>query len=258
MKHYLLAILVFAAACGDNKPDNPDEIPTETVIDTLHPQPPVDSGSIKDSNNHVPPAGRTDSLAKNQPSGASTQSGSALPPRGIPTRETRVIAVSNSDNQPQTPTALEVIRESPAPLQPAEKVEVGNLKPAELIRFAKTLQGVPYKYASTDPTVGFDCSGFITYVFNHFSIRVPRSSVDFTNVGKQVQREKAKPGDLVLFTGTDSSIRIVGHMGIITDNDNGALQFIHSTSGKAYGVTITPLNSYYDGRFVKVIRIFPS
>lgn len=257
MKHYLFAILVFAAACGDNKPDNPDEIPTETVIDTLHPQPPVDSGSVRDSNNQIPPAGKPDSLNA-KPSDSSARSGSYLPPRGIPARETKVVAVAHTDNQPHTSPALEVIRESPAPLLPAQDVDVGDLKPAELLSFAKTLQGIPYKYASTDPAVGFDCSGFITYVFNHFNIRVPRSSVDFTNVGKQVKREKAKPGDLVLFTGTDSTIRIVGHMGIITDNDNGALQFIHSTSGKAYGVTITPLNSYYDGRFVKVIRIFPS
>lgn len=257
MKHYILAMLVFAASCGNNNPDNPEDIQPETVIDTLHPQPPVDSGAVRDSNNQIPSAGKTDSL-NTKSSDSSTRSGSYLPPRGIPARETKVVAVAHTDNQPHTSPALEVIRESPAPLLPAQDVEVGDLKPAELLSFAKTLQGIPYKYASTDPAVGFDCSGFITYVFNHFNIRVPRSSVDFTNVGKQVRREKAKPGDLVLFTGTDSSIRIVGHMGIITENDNGALQFIHSTSGKAYGVTITPLNSYYDGRFVKVIRIFPS
>ena len=131
-----------------------------------------------------------------------------------------------------------------------------NVDPLQFVTFAKTLIGVPYKYASFDPSYGFDCSGFITYVFNHFGITVPRSSVDFTNFGKEIPLHEAKPGDLILFTGTDSTKRIVGHMGIVTENVVGSLQFIHSTSGKAYGVTITQLDGYYIGRFVKVIRIF--
>ncbi len=135
-------------------------------------------------------------------------------------------------------------------------IYTGNTTPQELVAFAKTLIGIPYKYASTDPQQGFDCSGFITYVFNHFNIKVPRSSVDFTNVLLEASLEEAKPGDLILFTGTDSTIRIVGHMGIVTSNSNNEILFIHSTSGKAYGVTITPLNDYYTSRFVKVIRIF--
>ncbi|HEY8689732.1 MAG TPA: NlpC/P60 family protein, partial [Chitinophagaceae bacterium] len=99
-------------------------------------------------------------------------------------------------------------------------------------------------------------SGFITYVFSHFGIKVPRSSIDFTNVGKEVAVPEAKRGDIILFTGTDSTERFVGHMGIVVSNQNGELQFIHSSSGKVYGVTVTPLNDYYKGRFVKVVRIF--
>ncbi len=130
-----------------------------------------------------------------------------------------------------------------------------NLSPDEIVTFAETLVGIPYKYASTDPAQGFDCSGFITYVFNHFKIAVPRSSVDFTNVGENIPVPDAKRGDLILFTGTDSTIRIVGHMGIVTENAD-SLRFIHSTSGRQYGVTITALGNYYKSRFVKVIRIF--
>ncbi|MEO6406522.1 MAG: C40 family peptidase [Ferruginibacter sp.] len=125
----------------------------------------------------------------------------------------------------------------------------------DIVDFAKTQIGIPYKWAGTDPKDGFDCSGFITYVFNHYNIQVPRSSVNFTNVGKPVELAVAKPGDLILFTGTDSTIRIVGHMGIVVENVD-TLRFIHSTSGKQYGVTITALNTYYMGRFVKVIDIF--
>lgn len=94
-------------------------------------------------------------------------------------------------------------------------------------------------------------------MFNHFGITVPRRSVDFKDVDHEIKLTQAKTGDLILFTGTDSLDRTVGHMGIIIAAPGLPLQFIHSTSGKAYGVTTTPLNTYYMGRYMKTIRIFP-
>ena len=124
----------------------------------------------------------------------------------------------------------------------------------QLVDFAKTLLGTPYKYASSDPFEGFDCSGFISYVFKHFQVEVPRSSVDFTNTGQEVSIQNAQTGDLILFTGTVDSIRTVGHMGIITENRD-TLKFIHSSAEKAFGVTVSFLNKAYQRRFVKVIRV---
>ena len=138
-----------------------------------------------------------------------------------------------------------------------QEINTGSIIPDSVVAFGKSLVGTPYLYASSDPLKGFDCSGFITYVFNHFNIQVPRSSVGFTDVGLEIPKEVASPGDLILFTGTDSTIKIVGHMGIVESNEHGNLLFLHSTSGKAYGVTISPLKGYYESRFVKVIRIFP-
>nr|WP_082856114.1 C40 family peptidase [Mucilaginibacter sp. L294] len=135
-------------------------------------------------------------------------------------------------------------------------INTGTTTPAELISFARTSLGIPYKYASTDPKQGFDCSGFITYTFNHFGIAVPRTSSDFTNVSHEVALNQARPGDLILFTGTDSSVKIVGHMGIVVTNPAEELQFIHSTSGHDNGVTISKMTKGYTERFVKVIRIF--
>ena len=91
------------------------------------------------------------------------------------------------------------------------------------------------------------------YLTTH--LNVPRSSVDFTNVGKEISKASAKEGDLILFTGTIDSIRTVGHMGIVTENVD-TLKFIHSTSGRANSVTISSLTAHYQRRFVKVIRVF--
>lgn len=141
-------------------------------------------------------------------------------------------------------------------LIPSKDIDTKNVDPGQLVNFAQTLVGTPYLYGSTNPNKGFDCSGFITYVFNHFGISVPRSSIDFTGVGKEILVANAKRGDIILFTGTDPTERFVGHMGIVVSNAD-SLRFIHSSSGKAHGVTITPLNKYYLGRFVKTIRVFP-
>jgi len=132
----------------------------------------------------------------------------------------------------------------------------GTTTPDELMKFAETLIGVPYLWASADAKKGFDCSGFITYVFTHFKIQVPRSSVDFINVGKTVSVKEAKRGDFILFTGTDISEAAIGHMGLIVSNDKEGIKFIHATSGKAMSVTITKLNGQYKKRFVRISRIF--
>lgn len=149
---------------------------------------------------------------------------------------------------------FDTVEKKPLPL-PEGNIDTKGVSPKAVVAFAKTQIGVPYLYGSTDPAKGLDCSGFVTHVFNHFGVSVPRSSVDFTNVGMEVSAADAKEGDLILFTGTDSTERFVGHMGIVVDNSD-SLRFIHSTSGKANGVTITPLNDYYKKRYVKTIRVF--
>lgn len=150
--------------------------------------------------------------------------------------------------------APDTMRPSGKALPPDTRIDAKGVRAEDLTAYAVTKIGVPYKYGSTDPAAGFDCSGFITHVFNHFNIGVPRSSIDFTNVGQETPLAEARQGDLILFTGTNPQEQHVGHMGIVISNTD-SLRFIHSSSGKAMGVTITPLNEYYKTRFVKVIRV---
>jgi len=135
-------------------------------------------------------------------------------------------------------------------------INTTGTRPEQLMQFAEQQIGVRYVYGSSDPKVGFDCSGFITYVFNHFNIQVPRSSAEFTSVGQTVPVTEARRGDIILFTGTDSMSNEIGHMGLITENNNGTIKFIHSTSGRQMGVTITVLDDYYRSRFMRVARVF--
>ncbi len=139
---------------------------------------------------------------------------------------------------------------------PAVSINVENVTADELLDFAETLIGVKYQYGSCDKEKGFDCSGFIWYVFNHFNIKVPRTSEQFTNAGKEVSMNDARRGDLILFTGSDPNSGVVGHMGLITENKNNHITFIHSASGGGRGVSKAQMSGYFTARFVRVNRIF--
>lgn len=139
---------------------------------------------------------------------------------------------------------------------PPRTINTTNVSAEVFVKFAESLKGVKYKYGSAIKENGFDCSGFISYVFSHFNIVVPRSSVEFTNAGITVSLETCKRGDLILFTGSDTSGWIVGHMGIITQNNKGIIKFIHAASGNNKGVMESGMNNYFITRFVKVNRVF--
>ena len=125
-----------------------------------------------------------------------------------------------------------------------------------VIGFAQTLIGTRYRAASSNPLYGFDCSGFVSYVFKNFDVKVPRSSEEFYNAGERINMEDAKPGDVILFTGTRTHHpHSIGHVGIVFSNDGDGLKFIHSTSGKEHGVTITAMDDTYKRRFVQVVRL---
>ena len=124
-----------------------------------------------------------------------------------------------------------------------------------LIAFARNYIGTPYQYASIDPQKGFDCSGFVHFVFKNFDISVPHSSKGFKNLGKQVQPEDFKVGDVLVFYGYRNSADI-GHVGIICEANGMNSKFIHSSSGKVKGVIISELDSeMYSRRFYKCVDV---
>jgi len=126
---------------------------------------------------------------------------------------------------------------------------------ADVINFAKKMLGTPYHFASSSPKRGFDCSGFVRYVFNNYNISLPRSSKLYDALGKGLKPEEFKVGDVLVFYGFKDKTRI-GHVGIICEADGMNSRFIHSSSGKAHGVTISHLGSaMYTSRFYKCVDV---
>jgi cell wall-associated NlpC family hydrolase len=133
--------------------------------------------------------------------------------------------------------------------------EPEGVKRSDVIRFAKKLIGTPYRYAGSNPASGFDCSGFVNYVFKNFSINLPRSSGEFKDLGAGLKPKDFKVGDVLVFYGFKNKRRI-GHVGIICEAAGMKSRFIHSSSGKARGVTISDLDSdIYRRRFCKCINV---
>ena len=87
---------------------------------------------------------------------------------------------------------------------------------------AMALVGTPYRYGGNTPDSGFDCSGLVRYVFKQSNdIDLPRTSVEMSRVGEQVDKKDLQPGDLVFF---NTLRRTFSHVGIYV----GEGRFIHS------------------------------
>lgn len=127
-----------------------------------------------------------------------------------------------------------------------------------LVNFCKKHLGIKYNYANCNPKTGFDCSGFVFYTFDHFKVKVPRSSIDFENFGIKIPMDSCKIGDIIVFTGTDAKRRKPGHVGIIISKPGEDLQFIHSSSDKKNpGIKISNYNGSenYKKRYLKIVRV---
>ncbi|WP_125723244.1 C40 family peptidase [Flavobacterium ustbae] len=134
-------------------------------------------------------------------------------------------------------------------------VSQSDINRDSIIVFAKKYLGTPYKYASSDPKKGFDCSGFVSYVFKNFGLTLPRSSSGYKNLGKALKPEDFKVGDILVFYGYKDRT-IIGHLGIICEANGMHSKFIHASSGKAQQVTITAIDTeHYTKRFYKCIDV---
>jgi peptidoglycan DL-endopeptidase CwlO len=112
---------------------------------------------------------------------------------------------------------------------------------------ALSFRGAPYRNGGTDPE-GFDCSGFVQYVYGQYGVTMPRDVRQQFGVGKDVQPGDLEPGDLVFFSTVAPG---ASHVGIAVGGD----QFVHapSTSGVVRVENLSAM--YWSSRFVGAKRV---
>jgi cell wall-associated NlpC family hydrolase len=120
---------------------------------------------------------------------------------------------------------------------------------ASLAIEAMSLVGIHYRRGGNSPEHGLDCSGLVRYVFKQTNnIDLPRTSVEMSRVGEQVDKTDLQPGDLVFF---NTLRRTFSHVGIYL-GDN---KFIHApTPGSSVRIESMDL-SYWKARFNGARRV---
>jgi cell wall-associated NlpC family hydrolase len=149
------------------------------------------------------------------------------------------------DTDPDDPAAIQAIDPStisPALLTPSPLMQ-------SLLSTAIHFVGTPYRFGGADPSNGFDCSGFVYYVFAQQGVWVPRTVADLADAGKRVKHQDVRPGDLLFFR---TSGRGPTHVGIALDPD----RFVHAPNSRGE-VRIEPLaRRYWSERFLEARRVF--
>ncbi len=123
----------------------------------------------------------------------------------------------------------------------------GKKDVARLLNIALKLGGVPYVWGGETPA-GFDCSGFVQYVFRQIGINLPRTADVQYELGRKVLPAELQPGDLVFFETYEPG---ASHNGIYL----GEGKFVGANSGT--GVAIVSLSdSYWSARYLGARRLF--
>jgi cell wall-associated NlpC family hydrolase len=119
-----------------------------------------------------------------------------------------------------------------------------------IVETAKRYMGVPYAYGTASPH-GFDCSGFVSYVYRTaVGISIPRSSKALWAAGEPVQMAAARPGDIIVFNTAGGS---ANHVAILLDKGS----VIHAvSSGPRTGVIISSLRDRYFGQRIMGARSY--
>jgi len=119
----------------------------------------------------------------------------------------------------------------------------------EVMMSALALTGTPYKFGGTSPDTGFDCSGFVRYVFQQAAnLTLPHGARALSQIGKVIPMDQLQPGDLVFYNTLKSSF---SHVGIyIGDN-----RFIHAPSAGGGVHIVNMQDEYWAKRFNGARRI---
>jgi len=144
----------------------------------------------------------------------------------------------------------------PAPVKrepaPAKQVLVPADSGArsDVVLYALGLLDIDYRFGGSNPSSGLDCSGMVSYIFEHAAgLKLPHSAYRMAQIGREIQVDQLQPGDLVFF---NTSGQPFSHVGIYIGRD----QFIHAPSTNGKIKTSSIRSGYYAVRLVAARTLF--
>jgi cell wall-associated NlpC family hydrolase len=126
-----------------------------------------------------------------------------------------------------------------------------------VLNFGKSLIGIPYRYGGSS-VKGFDCSGFIHYIFRKYGYLFPHSSRAYAAIGTKIKSDSilnVKKGDLLLFKGRNIKSKRIGHVAIVVEVNENEILMLHSCCDKGIAVENYLTSEYYPKRLVEIRRL---
>jgi len=168
-------------------------------------------------------------------------------PEPTPSATSKTASKAASNTAAKTsPKASSKPAPTPKPSATSKPASASSVKPGGLaekvINTAREYIGVPYVWGGTTPS-GFDCSGFIHYVYAQNGVTLPRTSAEQYGAGQSVAKADMKPGDLVFFETYKPG---PSHVGIYL----GDGQFIHASSGGGKVLVSNLSSTYYTEHYI--------
>lgn len=120
---------------------------------------------------------------------------------------------------------------------------------SDMLNYALKLIGINYKYGGTQPSTGFDCSGYVSHVFRQVAgLSLPHNALNISRQGKRISKNELQPGDLVFFNTLRHSF---SHVGIYV-GDN---RFVHAPSSGGGVEVVNMADKYWTKHFNGARRV---
>ena len=144
--------------------------------------------------------------------------------------------------------ASDYVREGAYEPEKAVTRSLGSEPGKEIATYALTFVGSPYSWGGNSPATGFDCSGFVQYIFSQYGYTTSRIANDVLADGKHVDPADLQPGDVLCFYSGNG---YVGHVGIYVGDET----FVHAANSISGVVTTSLSTGYYATRGYEIRRI---
>ncbi len=149
----------------------------------------------KEAEEKAKKAAKAGTKTSNSATTASTDSGTTTDSTGGSSSSNNTASTDDSDNSSSGSSSTGLTNNG---LNPSYSTGVSG---SSVVSYATNFVGNPYVFGGNSLTEGTDCSGFVSLVYSHFGVSLPRSSYALQSSGQAVSYENAQPGDIICYPG---------------------------------------------------------